>query len=86
MLVVVFAVINPRFATSPTWSPWSSRTPTLAIVAVGAMLGIVSRSVDISPGSVMALGAVVAALALQAGVPLPLALVAGIAACLAVYA
>jgi ribose/xylose/arabinose/galactoside ABC-type transport system permease subunit len=58
---------------------------TLAIVAVGAMIGIVSRSVDISPGSVIALGAVVAALAGQAGVPWPIALLAGIVACLAVY-
>ena len=50
------------------------------------MIGIVSRSVDISPGSVMALGAVAAALAFRAGVPVELALAAGILACLAVYA
>jgi ribose/xylose/arabinose/galactoside ABC-type transport system permease subunit len=49
------------------------------------MIGIVSRSVDISPGSVIALGAVVAALAGQAGIPWPAALLAGVVACLAVY-
>jgi ribose/xylose/arabinose/galactoside ABC-type transport system permease subunit len=49
------------------------------------MIGIISRCVDISPGSVVALGAVAAALALQAGWGVPAALIVGIAACLAVY-
>ena len=56
-----------------------------AIVAVGALIGIVSRCVDISPGSVVALGAVVAALTLQAGFAAPAALLAGVLACLIVY-
>ena len=38
------------------------------------MIGIVSRTVDISPGSVVALGAVGAALALAGGAGVPLAL------------
>ncbi len=63
--------INPRFATWPNLVALVEQNAALAIVAVGAMLGIVSRSVDISPGSVIALGAVVAALAFQAGVPVP---------------
>jgi ribose/xylose/arabinose/galactoside ABC-type transport system permease subunit len=79
-------VINPRFATWPNVVALVEQNATLAIVAVGALVGIVSRSVDISPGSVMALGAVVAALAFRAGVPVELALAAGIAGCLAVYA
>lgn len=85
-LIAVFVVINPRFATWPNLVALIEQNATLAIVAVGAMLGIVSRSVDISPGSVIALGAVVAALAFRAGVPVELSLLAGIAACLAVYA
>ncbi|HZP18834.1 MAG TPA: ABC transporter permease [Bauldia sp.] len=85
VLAAVFSVINPRFASVANVVTLVEQNATLAIVAVGAMLGIVSRSVDISPGSVVALGAVAAALALQAGAPMPLALLAGIAACLAVY-
>lgn len=84
-LAIVFSLINPRFATLANLVTLIEQNTTLAVVAVGAMIGIVSRSVDISPGSVVALGAVAAALALQAGAGVPLALAAGIAACLAVY-
>jgi ribose/xylose/arabinose/galactoside ABC-type transport system permease subunit len=86
LLVAVFAIVNPRFATWPNVVAIIEQNAMLAIVSVGAMIGIVSRSVDISPGSVIALGAVVAALAAQAGAPLPLSLIAGVLACLAVYA
>jgi len=84
-LALVFVFINPRFATWPNAVALVEQNATLAIVAVGAMIGIISRSVDISPGSVIALGAVVAALAGQAGLPWPIALLAGVAACLVVY-
>jgi ribose transport system permease protein len=86
ILVVIFAIINPRFATLANVVTLIEQNTTLAVVAVGATLGILSRCVDISPGSVVALGAVAAALAYQAGVGVPLALIAGIAGCLAVYA
>jgi len=86
LLAVVFAVINPRFATLPNLVTLIEQNAALAIVAVGAMIGIVSRTVDISPGSVVALGAVAAALALAGGAGVPLAVVAGIVACLSVYA
>ena len=86
ILVVIFAIINPRFATLANVVTLIEQNTTLAVVAVGATLGILSRCVDISPGSVVALGAVAAALAYQAGTGVPLSLVAGIVACLAVYA
>lgn len=86
LLALVFAFVNPRFATLPNVIALIEQNGTLAIIAVGAMIGIVSRTVDIAPGSVVALGAVVAALTAKAGVPIPLALLAGIFACVAVYA
>jgi ribose/xylose/arabinose/galactoside ABC-type transport system permease subunit len=85
VLAVIFGIINPRFATLANVVTLIEQNSTLAIVAIGAMMGIVSRCVDISPGSVVALGAVAAALALQAGSGVPVALVAGIVACLFVY-
>lgn len=85
LLALVFVFVNPRFATIPNVLALVEQNAALAIVAVGAMIGIVSRAVDISPGSVIALGAVIAALAAQAGVPVPFALLAGIAGCMAVY-
>jgi ribose/xylose/arabinose/galactoside ABC-type transport system permease subunit len=84
-LAIIFAIINPRFATLANAITLIEQNAALAIVAVGAMLGIVSRSVDISPGSVVALGAVVTALAWQGGAAPALAVAAGIVACLAVY-
>ena len=66
VLALAFAIINPRFATLPNLVAMLEQNAALAIVAVGAMIGIVSRSVDISPGSVVALGAVLAALSAQA--------------------
>lgn len=86
LLASVFVFINPRFATWPNVIALVEQNAALAVVAVGATIGIISRSVDISPGSVIALGAVVAALAGQAGSPMPLSLLAGIGTCLAVYA
>ena len=85
VLAVVFALINPRFATLPNLVALVEQNAALAIVAVGATMGIISRTIDIAPGSAIALGAVAAALAAQAGVPVPLALLAGVAATLAVY-
>jgi ribose transport system permease protein len=85
LLVALFAIINPRFATLPNLIALIEQNAAFAIVAVGALIGIVSRCVDISPGSVVALGAVVAALTLQAGFAAPAALLAGVLACLIVY-
>jgi ribose/xylose/arabinose/galactoside ABC-type transport system permease subunit len=84
-LAVAFAIVNPRFATLANGITLIEQNATLAIVAVGAMIGVVSRCLDISPGSVVALGAVAAALAFQAGWSVPLSLCAGVATCLTVY-
>jgi ribose/xylose/arabinose/galactoside ABC-type transport system permease subunit len=86
VLVIIFALINPSFLTVANLIALVEQNAALAIVAVGAMLGIVSRSIDISPGSVVVLGAVAAALSASAGLPVPLALPAGILTCVAVYA
>jgi ribose/xylose/arabinose/galactoside ABC-type transport system permease subunit len=85
LLVGLFAIINPRFATLPNLVALIEQNAVFAIVAVGALIGIASRCVDISPGSVVALGAVVAALTLRAGFAAPAALLAGVVACLIVY-
>lgn len=85
-LALAFAALVPRFASWPNLVALVEQNAVLAIVAVGAMIGIVSRTVDIAPGSAIALGAVAAALAGRAGLDWPLALLAGGAAVVAVYA
>ncbi|HEX4765513.1 MAG TPA: hypothetical protein VH414_04470 [Lichenihabitans sp.] len=85
MLGLAFAIVNPAFATWANVVALVEQNAALAIVAVGAMLGIVSRTVDLSPGSVVALGAVAVALAFGAGWGVLPSLVAGVLACLMVY-
>jgi ribose transport system permease protein len=86
LLALLFAAIDPDFATPANLSALVEQNAALAIVAVGATIGIISRTIDISPASVIVLGAVVAALANRMGVPMPLALLAGMLGCTAVYA
>lgn len=86
LLAVVFSFITPSFLTLGNLVALFEQNATLAIVAVGAMIGIVSRAIDISPASVMVLGSVAAALSAAHGLPVPLALVAGVLTCVGVYA
>jgi ribose/xylose/arabinose/galactoside ABC-type transport system permease subunit len=86
LLALVFVFMNPRFLTAANLIALVEQNAMLAIVAVGAMIGIISRVIDISPGSVAVLGAVIAAIAAVHGVPVPLALLAGVATCVGVYA
>jgi ribose/xylose/arabinose/galactoside ABC-type transport system permease subunit len=86
VLVAIFSLLNPSFASAANVLALIEQNAALGIVAIGAMCGIISRTIDISSGSVVALGAVAAALALSAGAPMPLAIVLGSCACLLVYA
>lgn len=85
LLALVFAFVSPAFATWTNLVALVEQNAALAIIAVGAMMGIVSRTVDISPGSVVAFGAVAAALAAGEGWGAPASLGAGVLACLSVY-
>jgi ribose transport system permease protein len=85
VLALVFTFIVPDFATLPNLVALVEQNAALAIVAVGATIGIISRTIDISPASVIVLGAVAAALSYKLGLPMPLALGAGLLTCVAVY-
>jgi ribose/xylose/arabinose/galactoside ABC-type transport system permease subunit len=85
VLALIFVFVNPRFASVANLIALVEQNAALAIIAIGAMIGIISRAIDISPGSVVALGAVLAALSAQHGAPVPVALLIGIVGCLAVY-
>ncbi len=86
LLAAVFAFITPSFLTPGNLAALFEQNATLAIVSVGATIGIVSRAIDISPASVMVLGSVVAALSAAHGLPVPFALIVGILTCVGVYA
>lgn len=84
-LAVLFAWLNPEFATLGNLSTLANQTTVLAVLAVGSTLAIISRNIDIAPASVITLAAVVVALTLRGGAGVVPALCAGAAVTLAVY-
>lgn len=85
LLAAAFAALNPDFATLANLSTLADQTTILAVLAVGSTFAMISRNIDIAPAAVVALASVVVALVLRATQNLPMALLAGLAATLAVY-
>jgi rhamnose transport system permease protein len=69
-LLIVLAVVTPRFFQIEFRDTWVSAAPTL-IVAIGMTLVIVARHIDISVGSQFSICAVGAGLLAKAGLPTP---------------
>jgi ribose transport system permease protein len=81
LLVALFSTLSGHFFSRLTFATLLNQIPALTVIAVGMTLVLVAGGIDLSVGSVMALGSAVLALA-RVGwhLPLPLA----IALCLAV--
>ena len=63
ILIVVLANLSPVFATHPEpRATCSSQSAAIAILAIGQLLVILTRGIDLSVGSTLALSAVVGAL------------------------
>jgi ribose transport system permease protein len=80
-LVGLFGALSSHFLTRLTFTTLANQIPALTVIAVGMTLVLITAGIDLSVGSVMALGSAVLALArVQWQLPLPVA----IALCLAV--
>jgi len=77
-LVVVLWALTPHFLTVSNLLNVAEQATIIAIVAVGMTFVIITAGIDLSVGSVLAFAGVVMASLLHAGLPLPLALVAGL--------
>ena len=88
-LLVVSAVLAVATAWHTGWERWPfigadnlagilRQSATFLVLSVGMTLVIISGGIDLSVGSVMALGSVLVALALQRGASVPLAVAAGV--------
>ncbi len=66
ILVVVFAAVNPNFLTVTNLTTMLEQNADLAIVAVGMTFAIISRNIDLAPGSLIALSGVIAGLVFNA--------------------
>lgn len=80
-LVVLFALLSDRFLTAATFSSLANQIPALTVVAAGMTLVIITAGIDLSVGSLLGLsGAVFGISLLHWQLPLPLALLAALAA------
>ena len=75
ILCVVLWILTPYFLTVSNLLNVAQQTSINAIIAVGMTFVIITAGIDLSVGSLVAFSGVVLASVLQAGVPLPIALV-----------
>lgn len=79
-LFVVFTLMSSHFLTVSNLRNVALQSSVLAVVAVPSALLLISGKVDLSVGSTLALGAVTSGLLVTNGVPVPLAVAAGVGA------
>jgi len=80
LLGAVLTLLSDRFLTVANLSNVAQQIAVIAIVALGSTFVIISGGIDLSVGSVLALTAAVFAIAFQnLGLPLPVAVVLGLA-------
>jgi ribose transport system permease protein len=72
VLVVVLSQLSPAFATPRNVGNLLSQSAVICVLAIGQLLVIVTRGIDLSVGSTLALGTVTGALAFAAGMPTPI--------------
>jgi ribose transport system permease protein len=79
LLCVVMTVASPVFLTGTNALNVLRVASLLVILGIGQTIVILTAGIDLSIGSVLTMSSVIAALGLKTGVPLPLALVSGLA-------
>jgi ribose transport system permease protein len=84
VLVILFTAVNDNFLTLSNLQNILEQNAALAIVAVGVTFGIISRVLDLSPASAVALSSVVIGLVFRATGNIGLAVTAGLGTTLAI--
>jgi ribose transport system permease protein len=75
VLVALFGATTDRFLTPATFTTLANQIPALTVIAVGLTLVLIAGGIDLSVGSLLALGSAVLAVALvEWHLPLPLAI------------
>ena len=77
-LSIVLWIMTPYFLTVSNLLNIAQQTSINAIIAVGMTFVIITAGIDLSVGSLVAFSGVVLASVLQAGVPLPIAILVGL--------
>ena len=79
MLVLIFALTSDAFFSLDNGMSVALQVTTIAILGIAATCVIITGGIDLSSGSVLALAGVVAALLVQGGMNVPLAMTLGVA-------
>lgn len=77
-LIVIFSFTSSAFFTVGNGMTVALQVTSIAFLGIGATCVIITGGIDLSVGAILALAGVVAALAVKAGVPVPLAMLAGL--------
>ena len=72
ILIVVLSQLTPAFASSRNIGNLLAQSAVISVLAIGQLLVIVTRGIDLSVGSTLALGTVTGALAVSAGLSTPI--------------
>lgn len=78
VLALFFEIRNPAFLTGHNLTNVAVQISVIAVVAIGETFVIVAAGIDLSVGSLVALTSVTAALLMKAGMPVPVAILAGV--------
>jgi ribose transport system permease protein len=78
VLFVILWILTPHFLTISNLLNIAQQTSINAIIAVGMTFVIITAGIDLSVGSIMAFSGVVLASALDAGIPIPVAIIIGL--------
>ena len=79
VLVIVLWILTPYFLTISNLLNIAQQTAINAIIAVGMTFVIITAGIDLSVGSILAFSGVVLASVLHTGLPIPIAIVSGLA-------
>ncbi|SEL85966.1 monosaccharide ABC transporter membrane protein, CUT2 family (TC 3.A.1.2.-) [Roseateles sp. YR242] len=78
LLVAVFSATSDAFFSVGNGMTVALQVTSIALLGVGATYVIIAGGIDLSVGSVLALAGVLAAMAVKAGVPVPLGMALGV--------
>jgi len=84
VMVAAFTLLSPSFLTYGNIQVVLQPIPEMALLAIGVTILMIAGEFDLSVGSTFVLSPMVMVLVLAAGVPLPLAMLAGLVVALAV--
>ncbi len=84
IVMFIFTLLSDKFLTTPNLMSIFTITSELGIMAIGVCLLMISGEFDLSVSSVFAIAPMVGVLLANAGVPLPIAFIVGLATCAAI--